>query len=435
MEAMAPDLRRALVDVVRAAAVRRIELGPKDLRKRVAFKGGSSLSTSIEPGFGVQARIALLRWLESESSEFAEFQRLAANSHSIPRWIGTGFGGHALEPQGLIAHLAQLAANGSEGGDESVERIVSDLARALEAERVELVCTAFLENCAGVPESLYLRFENGVVLQRLADVEFEDLLETDINEAPRLSPFSNRLVLRYEFETALRVSPGLNPEDTPWQPLFARFELTGAALHCFKPGSIPIAMYRLDSRNPSVPVGGLTIGEHRPQFSAYALSDDELPRLEGFVRQCLKPCRPKLELAKQRLSEAEVRRSPVDAIVDAFVGIEALLNPDNAPELSLRVALNYATLGPSESARSRFRTLRDLYKVRSKIVHGDHKEGGTYKVCGSARSTNEIADISKALLRNLIHTFIHDDKLRSEVKKLDIGFWEERYFPNAVLSE
>ena len=145
------------------------------------------------------------------------------------------------------------------------------------------------------------------------------------------------------------------------------------------------------------------------------------------MANCTKECRPKLELAKHRLRDAELRNSQIYAIVDSFIGIEALLNPDNTPELTLRVALNYSTLGLKNEAHERFKKLKDMYKVRSKIVHGDHKPDVPYKVAGLPKSIDEIAMMSKEVLRELVRKFAEDDQLRL-IAKLDIEYWERRYF-------
>ena len=62
--------------------------------------------------------------------------------------------------------------------------------------------------------------------------------------------------------------------------------------------------------------------------------------------------------------------SPVDALLDAAIGLEVLLNPFDSAELAFRAALNYAFLGSTEERRTRFDRLRSIQKVRNKVVHG-----------------------------------------------------------------
>ena len=118
--------------------------------------------------------------------------------------------------------------------------------------------------------------------------------------------------------------------------------------------------------------------------------------------------------------------APGDAIVDALIGIEALLNAENKPELTLRVALNYASLSTKDLRHRNFRRLKDLYNVRSRIVHGDRPDK-SYRVDGVNYQLPEIAAMSKELLRELIHLFVLNDDLRHNAR-IDSAFWENKYF-------
>jgi hypothetical protein len=53
----------------------------------------------------------------------------------------------------------------------------------------------------------------------------------------------------------------------------------------------------------------------------------EFGELERFAQDLSGARLPELRPAASRLRDAELRPLPRDAIVDAFVGIEALLNP------------------------------------------------------------------------------------------------------------
>lgn len=128
--------------------------------------------------------------------------------------------------------------------------------------------------------------------------------------------------------------------------------------------------------------------------------------------------------------------SPVDALLDAVIGLEALLNPNDYSELSFRVALNYAFLGLVTDRRVRYERVRDIQKVRNRVVHG-----GLNLQSKEAPLIHEQAIVAKSCLRNAIQCFLFDDSLAGN-RKLDVDFWLDRVLPptddkagNAIGSE
>jgi hypothetical protein len=381
---------------------------------------------SVEPGYGVFSAIALLKWLPSQCPEFSRLLEVAA-SEPLPYWLSTPFGGAATQPENLVAHLARTLVESSTC--RSVESIVDAFASAVESRSVRLRLIAHLENHTLLPTTLHVVFANNVVFRYLDDDELQRLLNVDVLDSTQLDPFSNRTVLEWEFEVPLFISARdhCHADADAWPEAVRPIDDVHVAMHCFKAGSTPVAIYRIVSVDPALQVGGLTIGRRAATLAHFNLEQSDLAAFKAYVDNCLKVCRPNLALAKSRLRDAEARYSPVDAIVDAFVGVEALLNSDNVPELTMRVALNYATLSPPNRRHHNYRRLKDLYKVRSRIVHGDFKPGSSYKVDDSSLNISEVATISKELLRELIHAFVANDELRIKAK-LDVPYWEQRYF-------
>jgi hypothetical protein len=77
-------------------------------------------------------------------------------------------------------------------------------------------------------------------------------------------------------------------------------------------------------------------------------------------------------LARSRLVSALLRPDPTDGVVDAVVAWEALFG-DSSGELRFRIAAAMAWLLAPDDADSRdalFTEVRDLYDVRSRLVHG-----------------------------------------------------------------
>ena len=97
---------------------------------------------------------------------------------------------------------------------------------------------------------------------------------------------------------------------------------------------------------------------------------DQIPLMEliGYLLDC----RPELIVAANRLVDAEGRGNVADVVVDTCIGLETLLLRDNQ-ELTFRVKLNYAFLGPAQERRTRADALTKLYSTRGKVVHGSIK--------------------------------------------------------------
>lgn len=414
----------ALKGAVTAAAARIARSAPVDIQKSYQYEGGA-ISHKVVPGFGIHSKLSLMRWIRSESPEFEPFQTQGSLAQNFPIWIATCFGGSAIQPETFVAHLAQVVAESN--GEISADDVVKHFTSALLTGQVRMRITAHLKNHAPLPPNFNVILSNGVVFRCLSDAELETVLKVDIWDSSKLDPFSNRSVLEYDFETELLLSPMQAPPLDPWPKVLTPIEEVHTALHCYLPGSTPIELIRLKSLNPGIPVGRISIGKQHSSISHYDLTNVRLRTLSSFVKKCIKPCRPNLELAKNRLRDAENRTSALDAIIDAFVGIEALLNSENTPEITTRVALNYASLSPKTVRQSNYRKLKDLYNVRSKIVHGAYKAGTSYKIDGVTREINEIALASKALLRELIQRFVNDDGLREQIK-INTKFWEAKYF-------
>ena len=93
------------------------------------------------------------------------------------------------------------------------------------------------------------------------------------------------------------------------------------------------------------------------------------------------------ELAIHRFSQGVVRNSEVDSLIDLTVALEALLNPrDEATEVRLRFSLHGAHfIARDKAARARtFKDLRDIYDMRSALVHGSRRYPDLASVKGAA---------------------------------------------------
>jgi hypothetical protein len=157
--------------------------------------------------------------------------------------------------------------------------------------------------------------------------------------------------------------------------------------------------------------------------SMMELGQDDVAKLIELYRALAKTRLNELNIAAARLLDAESRISSVDAVLDAVIGLEVLLNPNDRAELSFRVALNYAYLGPVAERRERYENVRDVQVTRNRVVHG-----GLNLASKDVARLHEHATLAKSCLRDALLRFLTDRTLMG-TQKLDVDFWLDRVLP------
>jgi hypothetical protein len=161
-------------------------------------------------------------------------------------------------------------------------------------------------------------------------------------------------------------------------------------------------------------------------FSFMELTQEDADRFPNLYKALARTQRDELNIAAARLLDAESRLSPVDALLDAVIGLEVLLNPNDRSELSFRVALNYAYLAPTAERRKRYENVRDVQLSRNRVVHG-----GLNLKSKDAPRLHEHAELAKVCLRDAVVRFLTDMSLVGS-RKLDADFWLDRVLPPQV---
>jgi hypothetical protein len=185
----------------------------------------------------------------------------------------------------------------------------------------------------------------------------------------------------------------------------------------FKPiGLCPLAMRQARARTNHL---------HTPA-GQYRILADEVELLEDHLQKVLPDLHESLTISCNRLSDAEARVHPQDRLLDAVIGLEALLLAgDQQGELKFRFSLNYSTLFDTPQERSkRFQIAKDIYNLRSTIAHGG-KLKSMYKVGDRNLLLDDAANEACQILRDVIKYFLSCEyKLPYREPK----FWENGYF-------
>jgi hypothetical protein len=165
-------------------------------------------------------------------------------------------------------------------------------------------------------------------------------------------------------------------------------------------------------------------------FGTYRLSNDETTQLKNYAKHALRSSESSMEMALSRLADAEIRTKPQDKIVDAVIGMEALLLAavDSKTELKYRFSIHFSTLFNSPQDRYKaFCIAKDLYDLRSSIAHGSNlTKDRTFKI-GEEKHLNLVEASKRATesLRMVIQYFL--PKIGSDTYK-NPKFWERAYF-------
>ena len=114
-------------------------------------------------------------------------------------------------------------------------------------------------------------------------------------------------------------------------------------------------------------------------------------------------------VAFSRFQATGYRATSDDQVIDASIVMENLLLPEENQELAYRFAVRLACLLGTNSSerRSWFETARELYKLRSALVHGDAKQIDKIK----ARSQDDWGQKSVSIAASTILTVL---KIRRE---------------------
>lgn len=128
--------------------------------------------------------------------------------------------------------------------------------------------------------------------------------------------------------------------------------------------------------------------------------------------------RSEFPIAYRRFRALLGRGEPEDRLIDLSIALEHLLLPSLTQELSFRFALRGAwVLHPrdAEERARRFKGLKELYKARSALVHGDPLKGNATELVEGAK------EILSALMRVVGRGPYTREQWRAHLERMDLG--------------
>jgi hypothetical protein len=282
------------------------------------------------------------------------------------------------------------------------------------------------------PDGVYeINLDEDVSLVELSNEFFSELTNADIEMAPfdTVAPHNLGTAVRLRTTAEVRLEKQLIEGIEMDTEVHRRAQevLTNVlvTLHVVASGqAAPVGTYLRYERTPLPPLSGAN-GRHPLSTNPYASMHLEAAALIEIQRtyRAVIDAPANVRIAAARLHDAVRRTSPVDALLDSIIGLEVLLNPRDDRELSFRVALNYAFMGPQKERHDRYVVLKNIQSMRNKVVHG-----GLNMHSKEAIKLVEQADLAKACLRETLNEFLFNPIFSRG--NLTAEFWTSLVMPS-----
>ena len=317
--------------------------------------------------------------------------------------------------------------------DASVGAVVNEFAQFVESPTVRLRFQAQLLNFRMDADRLTL--PDDVIIRRLSEEEVSVLdggpLITLGFMRPRFSG-PHEFAIEGEVEVVKQVGTSWASAPSALEMVKVRLAKAILCLRTFKTGHVgyDYIHFRPITFCP-LAMGSHGCGDQYVPFGSYHVSKEEEGPLHDYATKFFRVAEPAMELACSRLADAETRTRPQDRLVDAVIGMEALLlaglgKEDRKGELKYRFSLHYSTLfDTAEKRHYAFRVAKKLYDLRSAIAHGSKLADDRHRVAEESLTLAGAADRATESLRKIICRFLPEAN-DTPYKKSE--FWERAYF-------
>lgn len=396
-----------------------------DQKRVVNPTGHGSASISIEPYFGIHSLLELHKKL-SDRESVADFRKLVDRYNpELNGYLGLPGFMRKIDCLDLLLGWCNYIFDIGRGNVEAARDTIQRFASITNETKIEVCAIVALAGLSLPGEVDELRLNDKTVLRKLSPKEIAEIGSNDIFSESVHDPLGHAVstcVVQTYHAQAIFAQEALNVDPAPDQN--DDIEKLLQAAHIVKSGKAGRFLSFTKYINSPLPVSG-TGGSwpiYRPPYPALPLEANDLAPLRDLY-QSLDNSRDEITIAAKRLIDAEHRHSPVDALLDTIIGLETLLNPMDASELSFRVALNYAFLAEEEHRRNRYDEIKKVQKIRNQVVHG-----GLNLQSPQAQQIHDAAKSGKDLLRDSLKRFLCDPSLMGN-QKLTVDFWLNRVIP------
>lgn len=400
--------------------------------------GGGSFSISIEPYQGVKSWISFRKKVVGTEAIASLEKLIREKQPELLGYVIHSSGSQLIQDCfalcSSLCRAAVLKVDASCSLENAIANVISELDLLLvtgSAEREILTALSGLKLPDGIDR---IELGDELYIRRLTIDEIADLGSNDISSESRFDLTSRFVTTALISKSATPIKLSVNFED--FKPDFSALQFHQdqindvlSSLHILKSGRVGVVASFTTIRPTILP--NMSGHSSAPlvvnPFSFMELDSLEAETFTKLYKALVSSRRDELRISAARLLDAESRLSPVDALLDAVIGLEVLLNPNDRTELSFRVALNYAFLGTPSGRRKRYENVRDVQLTRNRVVHG-----GLNVKSKDATKLHEHADLAKTCLRDSVTRFLTDESLTGNAK-LDADFWLDRVLPPNIM--
>ncbi|WP_136524952.1 HEPN domain-containing protein [Geomonas ferrireducens] len=176
-------------------------------------------------------------------------------------------------------------------------------------------------------------------------------------------------------------------------------------------------------------IEGTSIKSYPNQFDNYYWNREDLPKIDAeeakeigsMFAKLIAVTENNIQIAVRRLNLCFLRDDDEDSILDATIGIEALLSDDDHQEMTHKLAMRVAALSivaknfetPPAQVLKR---IKDIYSFRSAVVHGSTKASKKREIVLKDNSVIPTSSLALQYLRLVLEALVNNPKYRKPAK-------------------
>lgn len=390
-----------------------------------------------------KAALAGIPW-ETLTAAFRD--EVARTLPSLPRLVGTGVTGWRQVDAEYIAEFAAHTLlsewTGNMPDAARIGQFAREIVERLSEETAQLTVRMPLVNLEASGEDSRFELPLGR-LRRLSDDELSQTYGGFAFDQCILNPLGAIAEWVAEIDVTVPITDG---ETADASDESIESEVTGfradllKALRLLKGQPVGIARVSYHSQVPTpfVMEGVSHIHDEYIPTGKYVLAPCDLPELCDVLERLSTMAIPQaLHLAANRLASAIIRRDPNDKLLDAAIGLEAVLLAQTAEdkykgEVRHRFAAHYAVHRRAGDERiEAYKVARDLYDLRSRVAHGGQLSDSE-KLGGRRVTAHEAGATACAMLREAIMHYLRGGN-PDEIENPE--YWTRRLFGGDVEQE
>jgi len=389
MPKMPDEVRKALIAAVLQFEAIYVTTPPIDLRMKVTIKAPGGWVGEPEKYFGPETRLLI----EQDLIGCNLIQKLDdILRKKFPILLGnvwTEYSNKAFQYSSsflLICNLYMLSADGcSSVSEKALLVLLEDLETQLDQNEID---ADYFMPLVGVvlPDGIdEIVFDDDIKIQRLNSREVESLIEEQLPYGQKIVPPNLK-----EYYSAICIKTKINfsidENELPirWEDMFSRQrkgvqkleDLNQKARLCFQALSlfsngfpmIAFGEFRLSTLIPILLQRNTAF--LMPFVPNIEIEQSRISEARSFYSAILANKNQQVALAIKRLQNSSERPQSTDGLIDAMIGLEALLTPESESDVSYRLSMNFAIIAPPDERIDRFKRMKELTRVRGKVVHG-----------------------------------------------------------------